>query len=129
MAEAERGGVGDEDDGAGDDEGDGWADVEAVGPERQEEVGREVGVVVDAEHVGRDGEDGRAHEQGERVGAGQGGVEGADGAHLGLEVEVLRVGVEGGRRRRPLGTGALVHFFCISNGVFLVLFSSFFCPS
>ncbi len=68
-------------------------------------------LLVDAEGVGRDGEDGQAHEEGQGGGADAGAVEGADGAHLGLEVAVVGVGLEGGGR--ALGAGALLHGFYV----------------
>ncbi len=111
LAKGQGDDVGDEDDGAADDEGDGRADVELVGPERQHEVGRDVGFLVDAEGVGRDAEHGQAHQQRQRRGAHAGAVDDAEGAHLGLEVEVLGVALDG--RGRALGTAvgaaALLH--------------------
>ncbi len=111
LAEGQGDDVGNQNDGAANDEGDGRADVELVGPERQHEVGRDVGFLVDAEGVGRDAEHGQTHQERQRRGAHAGAVDGAEGAHLGLEVEVLGVALDG--RGRALGTAvgaaALLH--------------------
>jgi hypothetical protein len=73
-------------------------------------------LLVDTERVGRDAEDGQAHQKRQCRRAHPGAVDDADRSHLGLEVEVLRVGLKG--RCRALGTTALLHFLCWFLGVF-----------
>lgn len=111
LAEAQRDDVGDKDDGAADDERHRRPDVELVRPKGQKEVRRDMRLLIDTECVGRDAEDGQAHQKRQRCGAHPGAVDDADRAHLGLEVEILGVGLEG--RRRALGTTALLHFYIV----------------